>query len=111
MHINIIFCLGSLSFYINITQITNNRNPTHHFTDKEQYNWLKVQILIRNSVILIAQAQTVIDLILKNAEQATAPIITNGSCHLSSIQILVASNDFSKTEADQGPYPACDYRN
>lgn len=67
---------------------------------------VKVQIFIQNSVILTAQAQTVPDLILKNAEQATAPIIANGSCLISSIQILVASNDFSKTEADEGPYPA-----
>lgn len=46
------FLLGPSFFSINITQITSNRNPTHHFTDKEQYNWLKAQILIRNSLIL-----------------------------------------------------------
>lgn len=78
----------------------------HNFTDKEQYNWLQAPILIRHSLILTAKAQTVPDLILKNAEEATAPIIANGSCHFSSIQVLVASNDFSKTEADKVPYPA-----
>jgi len=65
-----------------------------------------VQILIRNLLIWIAQVQTFPDLILKNGAQATAPIIANGSCHISSVQILVASNDFSKTESDKGPYPA-----
>lgn len=99
-------CFGfGFFFSIYITQLTNNRNPTHRFTDKEQYNWLKVQVLIRNSLILIAQAQTVPDLILKNAEQATSPAIVNGSCHISSVQVCVASNDFLKTEADKSSYP------